>query len=100
MSQVRTRPGRPLQTGLLTRNEVLNKQREADQSPILIQTQYTECDNRLIRFTRTVNKVPLSSSFITHPTLETWCNKNLHHPDPSLIYLDLLKLHEYIKSKI
>jgi len=100
MIQVRTIPVRALHTGLMNRNDFLNKQREAVQNLILLQTQYPDFANRLIRFARRVNKVPFLSSFISHPNLETWCIKNLHHPDPSLIYLDLLKLHEYIKSKI
>lgn len=98
MISVHTIPARALHTGLMNRNDFLLRQREAIQNLILLQTQHPNFTNRLIRFARMIEKTPFLSSLFSRSDLAAWCIRKLHRSDPSLFYLDLLKLHDYIKN--
>lgn len=97
--QIQTIPARALHSRLMNRNEFLIRQREAVQNLIFLRNHHPDFSNRLIRFARKIEKTPFLPSLISRSELAEWCTTKLQQPDPSLFYLDLLKLHEYIKSQ-
>lgn len=96
---VKNIPARALHDGLMDRDTFLKKQKEAVQNLIILRRKYPQLENNLIRYALKIEKYSLLKKLITTSKIERWCTGELYRSNPPLIFLDLLKLHWFLKNR-
>lgn len=83
--------------GLKTNHHFIDKQLEAVHNLKVLMSKHPDYQNRLIKWTNLINKIPLIRKWIRRESVQQYCRKKLQQNSKNLFYLDLLKLSMYLR---
>lgn len=84
--------------GLSTNDDFIEKQLEAVRNLQVVLNQYPDYQSRLTHWAQRIDKLPGVTKWLSKEWVKQWCIKRLHQNPDQLIYLDVLKLNEYLRT--
>lgn len=87
-----------LHIGLNRNDDFIVKQLEAVQNLQLVLAHHPQYKSRLIKWAQRLDKFTWVTKWLPNDWVKYWCIKNLHKNPDRLIYLDVLKLNELLRT--